>query len=379
MLEDLMKNPVVKDIRQSIDAKHDIKIEITTTNACNCRCKYCFENIQSYEDVDEIEQQHQIDLLVDLCKNFDPLKFNKMHVVFWGGEPMCNFNFVKQIVDATLQYDFIDYFMYTNGTLYEKFNEFANLFHKNRKRFTIQFSYDGEPHHSLMRGNTSGQMLDSARMMHKNGFKIGFKATVSFDALDVFPQCWKSYEKLYDEFGDCIAYSPTLDTIKKDITNEMYDVWKKSVVEVFKYEYDFILKHKRPLLSWLSTLDTNYENKASCNLNYHATICTNGDIHVCHGCQYSSHKDDFIIGRTKDITSLNQVIGCKFTTESFKLPDECIKCGASFCNICHVAQVNSNSYVDDWASCRTNNELRCKFFKFFGKATNALHLAMMKR
>ncbi|MBP5784852.1 MAG: hypothetical protein J6W16_04645 [Methanobrevibacter sp.] len=75
--------------------------------------------------------------------------------------------------------------MYTNGTLVDEFKRLisSDVIYKNKDRFAMQFSYDGEPHHKLMRGDNSDKMLESAKLMFDNGFNISFKATLSFDML----------------------------------------------------------------------------------------------------------------------------------------------------------------------------------------------------
>lgn len=378
MLKDLINNNVIRNIRRS--TKESIVVEISVTDKCNCRCKYCFEQDQAFKPIDVNEQNRQLDLLIELCESFDPSKYKDIQIIFWGGEPMCNSTYIEQLIDKTQKYEFVHYFMYTNGTLVDEFKRLisSDVIYKNKDRFAMQFSYDGEPHHKLMRGDNSDKMLESAKLMFDNGFNISFKATLSFDMLQYFPKCWKSYEKLYEQFGDIVYYFPTLDTTKTDMTNEMFQIWKESIIEVLKYEYSFIRKHNRPLLSWLKGINQEIENKASCSLNNHIMVSTSGDIYICHGCQYSKHKNDFKLGNTKDINSFYDVIKPLFSCMTFKLPKACERCGATFCNICHVAQVNSINYINDWIECRYRNKMRCKFFKLFGQATNALKLALIK-
>ena len=40
-----------------------------------------------------------------------------MSITFWGGEPLLNLEFVEKIISATIEHDFVNYYMFTNGTL----------------------------------------------------------------------------------------------------------------------------------------------------------------------------------------------------------------------------------------------------------------------
>ena len=376
MLNKIINSNIVNDIKNDVIYKTDITIEINITNECNCNCKYCFEQDHGKKEINILEQNRQIKLLIDACEKFDVLKYNKLHIVFWGGEPMCNINFIKQIILATYEYEFVDYFMYSNGTLFNEFFQLvlSELHQRIVSRFHIQLSYDGEPHHTLMRGNNKDQIFRTAHLLIDNNYNINFKATLSFDMIKYFPECWKSYEELYNEFGDFVRYSPTLDTLTTSISNSVFNQWIISTKQIARYEYEFVQKHGYFLLQWFSPF---FDIKASCNLNHHISINTDGNIYICHGCFYSKHANNFKISNTKNINTFYDILTDIFPNNR-KLNQECKYCDAVFCNICHISQVDSLNYVNDWEMCKNNNRIRCKFFKYFGKINEALILAIME-
>lgn len=369
------KNEILQGIMKNIHNKPNVVVEITTTNKCNCRCKYCFENGSfCNSEIENDEKTRQLNLLVDLCEKFDPIRFNSVNIIFWGGEPLCNISFIKEIIDCTFKYDYVTYFMYTNGTLVDETKQLIDHLKSRRisfRRFSAQLSYDGEPHHSLLRANNSQQIFESARCYRDAGYEISFKATLMFNMVSYFPDMWKSYEKLYDEFGKYVKYSPTLDTTNVGITDALYEQWEKSVLQVMKYEYQFIKNHGHALLSWMQYKD----DKRTCNLNYHISLATSGNIYLCHGCQYIQHNDAFLLGNTKELASLYDVIDKRL--HDVGCTKECLQCGAVFCNVCHVSYIEDGDYDKKWKTCRASNKHRCKFFKFFGKAYEALQLALI--
>jgi sulfatase maturation enzyme AslB (radical SAM superfamily) len=73
-------------------------IELTTTQDCNFRCKYCFENDKETPDKNLIQTnlpfvKNQLQKLFndDWFNN----KFESFQIVFWGGEPSLNINIIK--------------------------------------------------------------------------------------------------------------------------------------------------------------------------------------------------------------------------------------------------------------------------------------------
>ena len=232
--------------------KENIFIELTMTNNCNCHCKYCFEGDHPLEERNLEEEQRQFDLLIDLCKKFDIDKYEWLTISFWGGEPFLNTDFMFKIINATYKYSFVRYHIYSNGTLVHKYKEFLkqNFITELNGRIHIQLSYDGEPHHTIKRGNNSNKIFIVAKMLRSAHIHFDFKATLSFDMICHLPEIWKSYEKLYEEFGNTIRYQPTLDTTFDSL--EYYDEWKKALQQIVKYEYQFVKKHKYPLWGWFT-------------------------------------------------------------------------------------------------------------------------------
>ena len=365
---------IASDIEQMSHNLDDLTVELTPTNACNCNCKYCFEQDHSQCTIDEKSQEKQISLLIELCENFDPLKFNEVHIVFWGGEPMLNSGFIEQVVEATSKYKFVTYMMYSNGTLFNAYEDFIKnpIIANNNYRFEVQLSYDGSPHNEKMRGYNEDDILKTARLLFNAGFKLSFKATLTFTMIKHFADAWQSYKKLYDEFGDNARYSPTLDTTNFGIDDESKEEWKKQVIEVAKLEYKFIQKHGHSLISWYNPF---YKSKCSCKLDYHAAINTNGDIYLCHGCFYSKHKDKFKLGSIDNIKTLYKVLQDNFSKSKNNF--KCMMCSAMFCNVCHISCVDPNDYVNDWHMCKSSNQDRCWFFKYFSYIFNLLTCALI--
>lgn len=352
--------------------KENIFVELTMTNNCNCHCKYCFEGDHPIEQRNIDEEQRQFGLLVDLCNSFDTAKHDWLTISFWGGEPFLNTEFMFRVIEATYKHKFVRYHIYSNGTLIHKYEQLlnANFIDDVRSRLHIQLSYDGEPHHTIKRGNNSDKIFSVARMLKAAHIKFDFKATLSFDMIFHLPEIWKSYEKLYEEFGNDVRYHPTLDTTLDSL--EYYNEWKNALQQIIKYEYSFVKKHKYPLWSWF-----NETSKRNCMLGNSVFIHNDGNIYICHGCAYKNENQNLKIGDTHNINSLNDVISTQYQFDS--LPNECINCCATSCSVCHIMNIESNEDPHQkWLMCRIRKVNRCQYFKYFGIMSNMLRYLCMK-
>lgn len=356
-----------------IDRRTNIGVEFTVTNKCNCRCDYCFEC--SHEDISSKEEEaRQVELLLNYCRNFDRLKHRYLNVIFWGGEPMLNTDFLYKLINVSKDYDFVTYLMYSNGTTYEKYKDFVNqdFFKEIFNRFAIQLSYDGEPHNSIKRKTNGELIFKTADLLISRGIDVSFKATLSLDMLDKLPEIWDSYEKLHSRYG-FVYYSPTIDQTDSSTISSSFESWKKVLPKIAGKEIGFIKKNGRPLWSWFGS-----PGKLACDPNDTVHIHCDGNLYVCHGCQYQKNPEVFAIGKTSDDFDFDKMLNSGFKTNMRLL--KCVKCPAVVCSVCHVKEIsemeNPENYKELWARSMVNNPDRCRFFQYFGIVYQAFRTAI---
>jgi hypothetical protein len=292
---------------------------------------------------------------------------------------MLNTNFLYEIIETTYKYPFVRYMMYTNGTMVDKFNEFINkdFIDSIIDRFTIQLSYDGEPHHTMMRYDNRELIFKTADLLIDRGFKsLSFKATLSFNHLDLLPQVWESYRELHEKY-EFVHYSPTLDQSSAMNSDDNFETWKTVLLEVAKKEMKFIEQHGYPLWSWFTN-----PGKLVCSLNNGVHIHNDGNLYVCHGCPYSNNSSVFVIGNTKSVRSLGDVLNDGFDLSLRHR--KCVECSAVACQVCHISELDKDisdavNYKEKWTSIVVNNQDRCRFYKYFGLIYNALIIAIISR
>lgn len=367
--------PEILQIQKKLQNRSSLEIEICITNACNKSCSYCFERChQSNINIDE--ETRQLQLITDLCQKFDIMKYSSLNIVFWGGEPMMNINFIKKIINNTKQYTFINYFMYTNGTILSAFLTLVMLpdFELIKNRFTIQISYDGEPHNTIKRGYSYTDISRTLQLLYENNINVKFKATLSYDMIINLPEIWKSYAELDRNFPLFnVQYAPTLDTNVFDIPIKYLNDWKQSLIQIVRYELDRLKTGKKYLMSWFYCID----EKKFCGINERIMLNDDGKIYICHGCPYAKNSNDFIIGYTNKIKSLFDIM--LFNHNVDQLKDSCKKCGAEICTNCHITMCNSKMWEKTWTTFFDSNHCRCNFFKMFGIIKHAMNLAILTK
>lgn len=161
-----------------------ISVVIKVTNACNLKCKYCYD--ANNKEKCFIKKEY-------IIKLFDILstKYNEIQVIWHGGEPLLiGLDFYKWVVNIQKEYNVKFYNkMQTNGTLLT--DEFAKFLIEND--FHIGMSYDG--------GNekTGRQMqdktLENRNLVIKYGSTCGFVNIVNAYNID-------DLEKLYDFYKE---------------------------------------------------------------------------------------------------------------------------------------------------------------------------------
>ena len=285
---------------------------------------------------------------------------------------MMNLDFVCNVIEATSKYKFVRYHMYSNGTLEDEFRQLLDkpFIEDIKDRMHIQLSYDGEPQHELKRGYSHEKVFKTMHLLLDAGITAYFKATLTFDMISSLEHIWDSYKLAYDEFGDVVSYSPTLDTELTD--DSMLDEWKAQMKKIAKKEYVFINQHHRPLMSWFSS-----HGKKNCMLKDSCHMHNDGNIYICHGCPYLDDCSKFKLGDVFSIQTLDDCLVSDIDLD--EVPDACKRCEATHCAVCHIDHLHeSNNVIRDWVKNKANNQKRCQFFKEFGKIHRMLEFKLME-
>lgn len=365
----------------SLDQKINPLLEITVSNACNKRCSYCFECKVSQAQIDPEEEARQLEIVKRVCREFDHEKFGRLNLSFWGGEPLVNVRWLEQILLATVDYEFVDYHLFTNGTLVGRMQQLLDNKALQQAfkcgRFSVQVSYDGEPHHKLKRGYDGGEALKMIELLAQRSVPFSLKATIAADSIAMMPQCWESYAKLYARFGKSVQYAPAIDTSSSLEEIDFAEV-KRAFTKIAKSEFKFIKKNNHPLMAWLQA-----GQKKICDVRYSIHMHSDGNLYVCHGAPYQedSRRQQLVVATTKELekmpSSLPDFLFRDDAIDITKQNTSCQDCDAVFCGICHVSCVDASKYQQDWLPCMAKQKKRCQIYQMFGYMARALRFALL--
>lgn len=272
---------------------------LIVTDNCNLRCKYCFinnnmPNDYSCSSMDWGTAQKAIDMFfTNMSKNSDTHDdFVKM-IVFYGGEPLINFNLIKKVVEYTEERysseleelgENFRFSIITNGTL---INQEIAVFFRDHDRFDIAISIDGtKSMHDQERIFCSGKgtfdnVIEGYKLLKEvSGRKdITISCTVGEHNIDRLPELLE----LQKEYGfPAINMNPMLDT-EKDTVSEKYMIKvSKRLLEYFVLARSSGVYEDRIMRKANAIVDKRI-HPFDCQATGSQIVCSpNGKLGVCH-------------------------------------------------------------------------------------------------
>ena len=161
---------------------------VITTTECNLQCRYCFG--ETMDDFDEDFGDFELDYSLPRKADYDVRYLDRFCrkdpdcvVTFYGGEPLLNADFLRQVMDQVAAKHFM---IQTNGQLLDQLEpKYVNRF------YTILVSIDGEEALTdYYRGKgTFRKVINNLKLITKNGFKGELIARVTvMEQTDIYKQ-----------------------------------------------------------------------------------------------------------------------------------------------------------------------------------------------
>jgi len=361
-------------------------LELTTTPSCNFRCSYCFENdyIEKQENLLVKNQSLIVQRIKELLNDsWFKETFDSLQISFWGGEPTLNIDFINYIVDNFKDDPRVGFFIYTNGSKIEELLP-TLIVCKNydvgkKIKFRVQISYDGNPVNDLNRTPKDKTKISSEivykalEILDQNDIDFSLKPTLRNEDYKYLPEIWDDFYRLYMKYKDNIRYAVTIDyhhIPQKLNENEL----ENALLQVAKKEYHFFKKEGR-------MLSTIFEDKKDLCSAGKKIACVNidGSVYFCHGCIYSSKKDDFKYSQFFNEQIIDD-IKKQYLSFSNRYNEECSNCVALYCLRCNVKKYEQslqNEFFDKWYDFCSQPQL-CNFYKISGRIGRALYRKLQK-
>lgn len=171
-----------------------LHITFEVTDACNLKCDYCaygkyYSNYIKRENKN-IELKTAIHLLeyqLELWNSPMNYSFNQpINIGFYGGEPLLNMDFIKEIVDFAYKNkpinNYFQFSMTTNGVLLNKHIEFLV-----KNDFRLLVSLDGDIENNYYRkaknGKDSFEKITEGLNILRSNYPVYFEKRVNFNAV----------------------------------------------------------------------------------------------------------------------------------------------------------------------------------------------------
>ena len=304
---------------------------------CNLACKYCFAEEGEYHGDRSMMSfevgKQALDFLVENSGNR-----RNLEVDFFGGEPLMNFEVVKQLVayGRSLEEEHNKKFRFTlttNGVLLDdEVMEFAN-----REMANVVLSIDGRKEvHDTMRPTRNGKgsydlIIDKFKKFAKlrAGKSYYVRGTFTHDNLDFS----KDVLHLADEGFDQISVEPVVGpeeeryTIKEaDLPKimEEYDLLAKEIIKREKEGKGFTFFH---FMIDLTGGPCVAKRLSGCGSGTEYLAVTPwGDLYPCH--QFVG-EDDFAVGTVFDGVTRQDIVS-EFKKTSVYSKEDCRDCFARF-------------------------------------------------
>ena len=364
----------------SLEINDSIHIDINTTSICNLACTYCSEGNECglstlYLENTEVKVE---DLINRLGK--DPTKHKTIN--FWGGEPFINWDFCKAIIDGFKDDPNYSFFFYTNGIFIPQYIDEIKAYNmefgrqsdmNNRKRLTIQISYDGKYLTDTIRidkvgKGTASRVVEAYNLLKDNGIETSLKSVVSSDG---FPHLFDSFVDLHNLQG---YYGPTPDLWSDRTPDEFQEDLKVLGEQLEKIAgYIYANKLNPDVFSWFG------KSRAICSVGTNmVSVDLNGDLYPCHAFMYSDDKEAHKLGHIDNFTESIQKSMANYKTFNNELPLDCQTCTVNFCMKCQAANYSMSTkdkYEDKWTDYQANWSV-CQIFKFNDKFNKTIRYAM---
>lgn len=243
-------------VKESISQTPQIIFEVT--DFCNLKCTYCALGELYEKTVDRNSKNINIHSAINLLKYILNLKKRKdrqrLVISFYGGEPLLNIKFIKQIVEVVHNLNSeiemeIGYNMTTNATLIDKHIDFLVA-----NKFNLLISLDGNEENNSYRifrkdnKNSFKKIIENIDMIQRD-YPEYFDSNINFNAVlhdkNTVKEIFKFIHKRYNKIPRVSELNNlNVDVAKRDIFDNMFRSVRQSEHEYHKEE-DNLLPHDK--------------------------------------------------------------------------------------------------------------------------------------
>ena len=281
-------NDEIKKQRLPISENKLLKrLVVFVTNFCNLACEYCYNRVNKVDDSISMDLEMFKNSMEYLFQNFQYDK--NIHITYFGGEPLGNFQFIKDSVNYLKSIEnkykvSFTFGMTTNGTIFN--DEIRDFILENKVGLTISIDGDKEIHDRNRKFlNGSGSYDTTMKTVEGlSKFKrIAARATINNVDTDLV--------KLYQDLAQKGVAEVNLDIASGEDYLENADEKKSILSYRLKELSDYFIdnmKNKRlikvsNLLRGLNAIHMGQKRSFPCSAGFDTyALSADGSIYFCH-------------------------------------------------------------------------------------------------
>ncbi len=318
---------------------------LLVTRSCNLNCVYCFEKHKDIYGKKRMDFETAIQVLSKEFEAFGAVcrEDERFAIEFFGGEPLLNFNLIKQVYDwvksQDLQFPYV-FQITTNGTLLTK--EVRDWLTERKDDFRVILSVDGD---EMMQMNNRGCSIEQIPIVFVRDTwpKSYFKMTLSRETLPNYANGIISLA----EHGFRVT-----STLAEGID------WNRDEALLYREQLTLIAEYlmTHPEVKPEHPFDHVYKNLLiedapivkNCGIGTAiATYDTDGRQYPCHLLLPIVHGRD----------EYDKISALDFTNPATLVTDECVKCPiVHLCRTCYGYNYLNRSGLAD------RDKSRCKMY-----------------
>lgn len=322
---------------------------------CNLRCKYCFASQGDFKGERLLMPLEVGKKALEFIVNSSGNRRN-LEVDFFGGEPLMNFDVVKELVKygRELEKEYNKRFRFTittNGVLLDE--EKMNFINENMDNVVL--SLDGRKEvNDTMRTTVSGggsydiivpKFIEMAKKREDRDYFV--RGTFTRNNLDFSEDILEYYKLGFEK----VSMEPVVTDPKEnyaikeedlEIILKEYEKFSKEYIEIKKVDKDFTFFH---FMIDLNQGPCMIKRSVGCGAgSEYMAVTPEGDLYPCH--QFVG-EEDFKLGNVFEGVK-NTTIRNKFKTSNVFTKEDCKNCWAKFyCSGgCHANAYYSNKDFD---------------------------------
>lgn len=383
--EEINKEKMRRKIYES--GLQQLILEVTT--ACNLRCKYCifggnYKLMRSHENGKMKWQtaKKAIDLYFSLFKEAEEYNYvRKPMITFYGGEPLINFQLIKECIlyieNNYSEYN-VNYSLTTNGTLLN--DEIIDFLYKHNINAIVSLDGPREEHNrNRVYRNGQGTFDD----VYENISKLSIKFQRPIFTICVYDvkSDIKKISKFYDTTNTVICLNTTpvksfgsnyynqFTDDEKNVFNDREKEMKKYFLENVAGDYNKILDFlDRYFVDRCATFFCSFADTHS--INGKLAKCTNacipgqkifvsaeGKLYVCEKVSHT-----FSIGNVEEGLDYGKIVDLQ--NKYCGAIEGCKKCKIrNECGVCSMVIEDSDGFNVDPSICSSIYDARKKQFK----------------